>query len=344
MNTQKRIPVTIVTGFLGSGKTTLLNRILSEAHGKRIAIIENEFGEVSIDDALLADTNLPVFKMSNGCLCCTVNGDLVRTLEELADRSDEFDYVIIETTGIANPAPIVQMFMVNEDISGAFELDAVVTTIDARHIGQHIDSRECQEQIAFADVMLVNKLNLVSVEEADALLHTLKHLNALATVHLTERSNVTLGAILDQRLFSGEASDAHEHDCGCGHDHEHGHDHDHNHNHDHEHEHHGHLHAHHHDEQVESVGVQVSGTLDRERFNKWFGALIQEHGDNLYRCKGILNVGGDNKVVVQTVHRIVEVTTGSAWADGTRQNQIVFIGRDLNRAILAAEFKNCMVT
>ena len=246
MNTQTtRIPVTIVTGFLGSGKTTLLNHVLNGAHGKRIAIIENEFGEVSIDDALLVESNQTIFKMSNGCLCCTINGDLVRTLTDLIARRSEFDYVIIETTGVANPAPVVQTFMVNEEIAEAFALDAVVTTIDAKHIGEHIENKECKEQVAFADILILNKLDLVTTDEAEAVVTKLRSLNGLAVIHRTARSNIALDAILDQQAFSSEAighdHDEHGHDHkGCGHDHD-GETCDHDH---------GHLHSHHHDDDV----------------------------------------------------------------------------------------------
>jgi G3E family GTPase len=334
-----RIPVTIVTGFLGSGKTTLLNHVLNGAHGKRIAVIENEFGEVSIDDALLVESNQTIFKMSNGCLCCTINGDLVRTLTELIARRSEFDYVIIETTGVANPAPVVQTFMVNEDIAEAFALDAVVTTIDAKHIGEHIENKECKEQVAFADILILNKLDLVTTDEAEAVVTKLRSLNGLAVIHRTERSNIALAAILDQHAFSSEAvgedHDEHGHDHeGCGHDH-HGETCDHDH---------GHLHSHHHDDDVQSVGCVLSGDIDKARFNTWFGQLIQNNGDRLYRCKGILSIAGEtNKAILQTVHRVVEVTSGSAWKEGERLSKIVFIGKDLKRDELLAGFKGCAV-
>ncbi|MBK9620784.1 MAG: GTP-binding protein [Candidatus Obscuribacter sp.] len=359
MQTSPRIPVTIVTGFLGSGKTTLLNRVLSEAHGKRIAIIENEFGEVSIDDALLVDANQTVFKMSNGCLCCTVNGDLVATLLELSKRSDEFDYVIIETTGVANPAPVVQTFMLNEDIADAFVLDAVVATVDAKHVLLHLASKECKEQIALADIILLNKLDLVDASEVELVEQKLRALNTLAVLHKTERSNVAFAQILDQGLFAGamptkgESDKAHAHDHD---DHEHcEHDHgdcDHDHDaHDHggeacDHDHHdgGHLHAHHHDEDVVSVGCELPGELSRERFNAWFGPLIRTQGDRIYRCKGVLSVANDSKkVVLQAVHSVVEVTSGGDWAQEKRLSRIVFIGKDLNADEIVAGFKSCLV-
>lgn len=343
-----RIPVTIVTGYLGSGKTTLLNHLLNGAHGKRIAIIENEFGEVSIDDALLDESNQTIFKMSNGCLCCTVNGDLVRTLTELTVRRNEFDYVIIETTGVANPAPVIQTFMVNEDITEAFVLDAVVTTVDAKHFGVHLESKECKEQVAFADILILNKHDLITAAETENVIATLRGVNGLAVIHKAERSNVALDDILNRQAFSGETAGGHDNDnkhddhTDCYHDHE-GDDHTScGHNHDHDQHEHGHLHTHHHDEDVQSVGTQLPGALDRTLFNAWFSQLIQSQGDQLYRSKGILNIAGEpNKVILQTVHRVVEVTIGSAWPAGERLSKIVFIGKDLKRDELLVGFKGC---
>jgi len=363
MQTSRRIPVTIVTGFLGAGKTTLLNRVLSEAHGKRIAIIENEFGEVSIDDALLVDANQTVFKMSNGCLCCTVNGDLVATLLELSQRRSEFDYVIIETTGVANPAPVIQTFMLNEDIADAFVLDAVVAAVDAKHVLLHLASKECKEQIALADIILLNKLDLVDASEVELVEQKLRALNTLAVLHKTQRSNIALAQILDQGLFAGamttkaepDKTHAHDHDDHehCEHDHashDHACDHDHDaHDHGDEacgHDHHGggHLHSHHHDEDVTSVGCELLGDLSKERFNAWFGLLIRSQGDRIYRCKGVLSIANDsNKVVLQAVHSVVEVTTGGDWAQEKRLSRIVFIGKDLNADEIVAGFKSCLV-
>ncbi len=358
MNKQiKRTPVTIVTGFLGSGKTTLLNRLLNETHGKRIAVIENEFGEVSIDDALLVDTKQPVFKMSNGCLCCTINGDLVRTLTDLIERRSEFDYVIIETTGLANPAPVVQTFMVNEDINEVFELDAVITTVDAKHLDLHIDSKECKEQIALADIVILNKLDLVDDATAAAIELKIRALNAIAVLHKAERSQVALENILDQHAFSGAELMKHGSHSGYEHSHEeekceHAHEH-HGDSRNHEHgdgescshepgQGHGHLHSHQHDEDVQSVGCELPGDLDRAKFNTWFGQLLQDKGDQIYRCKGILSIAGEPmKVVVQAVHRVVEVTTASTGIDGQRSSKIVFIGKALNRIELIQGFKSC---
>jgi len=362
---KKRIPVTILTGFLGSGKTTLLNRILGESHGKRIAVIENEFGEVSIDDALLADARstksesgasaVDIFKMKNGCLCCTVNGDLVATLNQLAKRSGDFDYLLIETTGIANPAPVVQTFLANEDIADNFVIDSVVTLVDAKHIKTHISSVECQEQVAFADLLVLNKTDLVDAKELASVTKSLRNLNVMAPVYRTSRGVVDVNLIFDQDSFMQKLSLQKHEGCthGCSHDHAHDHaEHAHNHAHDH-HDHDcgaGCTHDHHHHENdvvhetgVESVGFEFSGVLNADAFNAWFGRLIQDHGDRIFRCKGILEVAGRPKqVVVQTVHRVVEVAASNIDSGKGGQSRIVFIGKDLSRQELWDGVKSCL--
>lgn len=330
MNQAHRIPVTIITGFLGAGKTTLLNRVLHEPHGKRIAVIENEFGEVSIDDELLAGSKQSIFKMSNGCLCCSSKGDLVKTLLQLADRRDEFDYIIIETTGLANPAPVVQAFSVNEDLVDSFQLDGVVTLVDARHFELHLQSREFKAQIALADVILLNKVDLVHQSQVDKVEGDIRRLNRLVTIHRTYRSAVDLRGILDLRGSAPELAvvggDQHGQSCsgGCDHDH---------HNH-----HHGG-----HDEHVGSVGFELEGQLDPDKFNAWFGQLVQSRGDDIYRSKGILSVRGRaEKIVLHAVHRVVDVAVGSPWNGEPRSSKIVFIGKDLNRAALWSGFRDCL--
>lgn len=339
-----RIPVTIITGFLGAGKTTLLNRLLHEQHGKRIAVIENEFGEVSIDDELLGGSRQSIFKMSNGCLCCSSNGDLVKTLLQLADRRDEFDYIIIETTGLANPAPVVQAFSVNEDLADSFQLDGVVTLVDARHFELHQQSREFKAQIALADVILLNKVDLEHPLHVDKVERAIRRLNRLVTIYRTERSAVDPVRILDLRsstlelsLFGGVQS-GHSYFGGCDnhddlhrhHHHECGHD-------DHDHHHGGH------DEDVGSVGFELEGLLDQGKFNAWFGQLVQSRGDEIYRSKGILSVRGRaEKIVLHTVHRVVDVTVGSPWNGEPRVSKIVFIGKNLNRAALWSGLRDCL--
>lgn len=363
----KRIPVTILTGFLGSGKTTLLNRILGESHGKRIAVIENEFGEVSIDDALLADarsaksesgaSTVDIFKMKNGCLCCTVNGDLVATLNQLAKRSGDFDYLVIETTGIANPAPVVQTFLANEDIAENFVIDSVVTLVDAKHILTHISSVECQEQVAFADMLVLNKTDLVDAKELANVTKVLRTLNVMAPVYRTARGAVDINLIFDQDSFMQKLSLQKHEGCSHGCDHEHSHDHAHHehahsHAHDHGHEcgagcnhdhHHDHSHELVHETDVQSVGFEFGGVLNAEAFNTWFGRLIQEHGDRIFRCKGLLEISGRPKqVVVQTVHRVVEVAASNTDSGKGNKNMIVFIGKDLDRQELWDGVKSCL--
>lgn len=359
----KRIPVTILTGFLGSGKTTLLNRILGESHGKRIAVIENEFGEVSIDDALLADarssqsasgaSTVDIFKMKNGCLCCTVNGDLVSTLNQLATRSADFDYLVIETTGVANPAPVVQTFLVNEDIAENFVIDSVVTLVDAKHILTHISSVECQEQVAFADLLVLNKTDLVDAQELAGVVKTLRGLNVMAPVYRTTRGVVDINLIFDQDTFMQKLSLQKHEGCshGCDHDHGHHHAHDHgHHHHDHDHEcgadcTHDHSHANEvvHSTDVQSVGFEFGGVLNADAFNAWFGRLVQDHGDRIFRCKGILEIAGRPKqVVVQTVHRVVEVAQSNIDSGKGSSSRLVFIGKDLNRKELWDGVQACL--
>jgi G3E family GTPase len=350
-----RTPVTLLTGFLGAGKTTLLKHILSGSHGLRIAIIENEFGEVSIDDELLNGSAKTVLKLDNGCLCCTSNGDLVQTLLDLDDRRDEFDYIIIETTGVANPAPVVQTFLLNEDLADSFRLDAVVTLVDANHLPLHIKSKECVEQIALADIVILNKTDLVDEEALAKIEGIIAEKNKLARVHKTQRGAIELDKILNQSAFSEtkmlaalelEADHDHQHehnhddhDCGSGtcnhdhHDHAHGHDHEPNPS----------LHRHSHDEDISSVGLVLAGSLDASRFNAWFAKLIQDRGDSIFRIKGILSIADrTDRVVVQTVHRVSEVASGPAWDKEDRQSKIVFIGKGLDRASLHRDLTSCL--
>jgi G3E family GTPase len=352
-----RTPVTLLTGFLGSGKTTLLKHILSGSHGLRIAIIENEFGEVSIDDELLSGSAKTVLKLDNGCLCCTSNGDLVQTLLDLDERRGEFDYIIIETTGVANPAPVVQTLLLNEDLAESFRLDAVVTLVDANHLPLHIQSKECVEQIALADIVILNKTDLVDEEALEKIEDIIAKKNKLARVHKTQRGAIELAKILNQSAFSEtkmlaalelEADHDHQHehthgdhDCGsgtCNHVH---HDHDHDHSHDHEPNH--SLSRHSHDEDISSVGLVLAGSLDAGRFNAWFAKLIQDRGDSIFRIKGILSVADRaDRVVVQTVHRVSEVTSGPSWGKEDRESKIVFIGKGLDRASLLQDLTSCL--
>ncbi|MFN4010927.1 MAG: CobW family GTP-binding protein [Pannonibacter sp.] len=253
----KQIPVTVLTGYLGAGKTTLLNRILSENHGQRYAVIVNEFGEIGIDNDLLVESDEEIFEMNNGCICCTVRGDLIRTVQNLMKRRGSFDAIIVETTGVADPAPVAQTFFMDDDVRAASRLDAVVAVVDARHVLQRLaDTREAEDQIAFADVILLNKTDLVSPEELAAVEARIHKINPYAVRHRTERCAIDIAKVLDRGAFDLDrilSLDPQFLSTGHGHHHHHDHGHDHHHDHEHAcgpdctHDHHGHDHHHHHD-------------------------------------------------------------------------------------------------
>ncbi len=362
----KPIPVTVLTGYLGAGKTTLLNRILSENHGRKYAVIVNEFGEIGIDNDLIVESDEEIYEMNNGCICCTVRGDLIRVVEGLMRRPGRFDAIIVETTGLADPVPVAQTFFMDDDVRAKTELDAVVTLVDAKHLMLRLkDSREAEDQIAFADVVLLNKTDLVTPEELARVEATIRAINPTARIHRTERSNVDLAKVLDQGAFNLERAlendphfldhghDHHDHDhvCGpdCGHDHHHhGHDHHHDHGHDH---HHGHDHDHHHhdhapsdihDVTVQSVSLR-GGEMNPDRFFPWIQKITQTDGPNILRLKGIIAFAGDaERYVVQGVHMIIEGDHQRPWKDGEkRESRLVFIGRELDREKLERTFKAC---
>ena len=341
-----QIPVTVLTGYLGAGKTTLLNRILSEDHGKRYAVIVNEFGEIGIDNDLIVDTDEEVFEMNNGCVCCTVRGDLVRVLSGLMKRKGRFDAVIVETTGLADPGPVAQTFFVDDEIKAKTRLDSVTTVVDALHVGQRIDdSREAREQIAFADQIILNKTDLVSEDQLQAVEARLRNLNPLAPIRRAVRSDVPLDAILGRGGFDldrivdlepeflnpahGEAG--HVHDEHCDHDHDHHHDHAH-----------GHAHA---DAQdIRGISLSAERPLDGPRFTQWLDKLLAEQGPDILRAKGIIDVKGEDKrLVFQAVHMILEGDLQRPWgADERRWSRAVFIGRNLDEAKLRAGFESCI--
>lgn len=345
------IPVTVLTGYLGAGKTTLLNRILTEAHGKRYAVIVNEFGEIGIDNDLIVESDEEIYEMNNGCVCCTVRGDLIRVVEGLMRRPGRFDAIIVETTGLADPAPVAQTFFMDEDVRAKTKLDAVVALVDARHLPARLkDSREAEDQIAFADVVLLNKTDLVSPEELEAVERTVRAINPSARIHRTERAAVALDAVLDRGAFDltrALDNDPHfldhddpDHVCGpaCDHDHHH-------HGHDHHHHHHDHDHAAPaaiHDLTVESISLRA-GPLNPKRFFPWIEKITQIDGPNILRLKGIIAFEGDeDRYVVQGVHMIVEGDHQRAWKeDEKRESRIVFIGRDLDREKLERTFLAC---
>lgn len=344
-----RIPVTVLTGYLGAGKTTLLNRILTENHGQKYAVIVNEFGEVGIDNDLLVESDEEIFEMNNGCICCTVRGDLIRTVQNLMKRKGNFDAIIVETTGVADPAPVAQTFFMDDDVRAASKLDAVVAVVDARHVLQRLeDTEEAEDQIAFADVILLNKTDLVSAEELEAVETRIRSINPYAVRHRTERCAVDLKAVLDRGAFDLDRilsldphfleHGHHEHECGpdCDHDHHHEHGHEHHH-HDHDH--------HHHDDSphsVKSISLTASD-LEPELFFPWINQVTQVQGPNILRLKGILAFKGDpQRYVIQGVHMIVEGDHQRDWLpEEPRQSRLVFIGRDLNWDVLRQSFEAC---
>ena len=352
-----KTPVTVLTGYLGAGKTTLLNRILSEDHGKRYAVIVNEFGEIGIDNDLVVGADEEVFEMNNGCVCCTVRGDLIRVLQGLAKRKGGFDAIIVETTGLADPGPVAQTFFVDEDVKARTRLDSVTTVVDAKHVLLRLgDSREAAEQIAFADQIVLNKTDLVSEDDLKMIEARLRRLNPMAPIHRAQRSNVPLDAILGRGGFDldrivelepeflnpahGEAG--HVHDEHCEHDHHHGHDHDH----------HGHDHADHdhasrlHDDDIKGVSLRFDKPLDTNKVSRWLNDLLALQGPNILRAKGILDVKGENRrLVFQAVHMILEGDLQREWREGEeRYSRMVFIGRELNEAQLKAGFESCIAS
>jgi len=342
------IPATILTGFLGSGKTTLLKRVLTEAHGQRIAVIENEFGAENIDNEILvADTEEQIVQMSNGCVCCTIREDLRSTLSLLAAKRRQgllaFDRVIIETTGLADPGPVAQTFFMDDEIAESYLLDAIVTLVDAKHAPQQLDERqEARRQVGFADQIFISKADLVAPDAVEALIHRLKHMNPRAPIEPVRFGQVPLSKVLDLRGFNLNAKLEIDPDFlqPDGHAHDHGHD-DHRHC-DHEHGHgaheHGHGHGkhHHHDDDVQSFVWRSQRPFDPHKLEDFLGAVVQVWGPKLLRYKGVLSMQGtDRKVIFQGVHQLMGSDLGPVWKPGeTRESKMVFIGIDLPRDIL----------
>jgi G3E family GTPase len=342
----EKVPVTVLTGYLGAGKTTLLNRILSEPHGKKYAVIVNEFGEIGIDNDLVVGADEEVFEMNNGCICCTVRGDLVRILDGLMRRKGKFDAIIVETTGLADPAPVAQTFFVDESVGRKTRLDAVVTVADARWLSDRLkDAPEAKNQIAFADVILINKTDLVSPHELREVEARIRGINPYAKVHKTERAKIALDEVLGRNAFDLDrildiAPDFLESEDD--HDHHHAHGHDHHHGHDHEHAHRG-L-KHYHDEDMQSVSLKSDKPLDPDKFFPWVQNLVQTDGPNILRCKGILSFRNDDeRFVFQGVHMILDGDHQRPWnKDEKRDSRIVFIGRNLPEEKIRQGFESCI--
>jgi G3E family GTPase len=354
------IPATILTGFLGSGKTTLLKRVLSEAHGQKIAVIENEFGEENIDnDILVTETQEQIIQMSNGCVCCTIREDLRTTLQELAAKKRkgelDFDRVIIETTGLADPGPVAQTFFMDDEVAESYLLDSILTLVDAKHAAQQLNDRqEARRQVGFADQIFISKADLVSNAELDALQHRLKHMNPRAPQRSVHFGDVSIAEVFDLRGFNLNAkldidpdflSDDHDH-------HHHGEHCDHPSHHHHEHGEHcdhpshaqGHAHHHHHDDDVKSFVFKSNRPFDPAKLEDFLGAMVNVYGPRMLRYKGVLSMKGtDRKVIFQGVHQLMGSDLGPQWgSDEARMSKMVFIGIELPKDIFLQGLEQCL--
>jgi G3E family GTPase len=319
--TDATIPVTVLTGYLGAGKTTLLNRILSEEHGKKYAVVINEFGELGVDNDLVIDADEEVFEMNNGCICCTVRGDLVRILGSLMKKGRKFDGIIVETTGLADPAPVAQTFYMDEDVKRATRLDAIVTLVDAKNLAARLDdSKEAASQIAFADIVVLNKMDLVDEAGAAEVERRIRAINPYAEIRRATKSDVPIEAVMGREAFKLDRILEREPEFLSGEDH------------------------HTHDDGILSVSFEVDKPIDEAKFNAWIGELLQSKGADLLRTKGILAYKGeDRRFAFQAVHMIADGDFIGPWPEGSeRKSKIVFIGRDLNRPRLRRGFEGCV--
>ncbi len=347
---QGLIPATILTGFLGSGKTTLLKRVLHEAHGQKIAVIENEFGEENIDtEILVAETQEQIIQMNNGCVCCSIREDLRTTLSDLATKRRrgelDFDRVVIETTGLADPGPVAQTFFMDDEIAESYLLDSILTLVDAKHAEKQLDDRqEARRQVGFADQIFISKSDLANPADVQALMHRIKHMNPRAPQRQVHFGEVPIAEVFDLRGFNlntkleidPEFLSADDQ----GHDHHHDHDHDHAHG-----EHCDHPHHHRHDDDVKSFVFRSGRPFNPAKLEDFLGTIVQIYGPRMLRYKGVLHMKGtDRKVIFQGVHQLMGSDLGPRWAEGEeRTSKMVFIGLDLPRDIFTQGLDQCLV-
>jgi len=315
-----KIPTTVLTGYLGSGKTTLLNRILSSDHGKKIAVIVNEFGEIGIDNELIVSSDEEIVEMNNGCICCTVRGDLIRIIDDIFSRYEDLDHILIETTGLADPGPVIQSFFADDRMASKLELDAIVTLVDSKHLPKQISSHEAEEQIAFADVIVLNKADLVSSDDLDTLESEIRQRNTVARIFRARHADLELENVLGIQGFDLKNALSVVPDLLSEDDHQH-------------------------DDSIQSICIERTGAVDPKKFNRWLFDLSQEHGQNILRMKGILNVDDEpRRFVFQGVHMMIDGKPGRPWGpDETRRNELVFIGRHLGSMSLKEGFETCLM-